>query len=114
MPYLKIKTSKPVTDATRQTLLKKASQLVARELSKPEQYMMVSLEPASPMIFAGSLEPAVHLDLRAIGLPTAKTGDLARLLCELVEAELGIGKDRVFINFTDFPGDHWGWNGDTL
>jgi phenylpyruvate tautomerase PptA (4-oxalocrotonate tautomerase family) len=94
--------------------LKKASQLVARELVKPEEYMMVSLEPASSMMFGGSTEPAAYLELKAIGLPKAKTGVLSRLLCELIAAESGISRDRIYINFADVPPSLWGWNGETF
>ena len=116
MPYLKIQTSVPINSSTPspQALLKKASRLVAKELNKPEDYVMVSLEPASAMLFAGSTEPTAFLELRAIGLPAKKTGDLSRLLCELVESELGVAKERVFINFADVSPSMWGWNGETF
>jgi hypothetical protein len=66
------------------------------------------------MLFAGSSEPTAFLELRALGLPAKKTGELSRLLCELVESELSVQKDRVFINFMDFPASMWGWNGETF
>lgn len=123
MPYLKIQTSGAVSgqlsavsssaDST-QAFLKKASKLVAQALSKPEDYVMVSLEPSNAMLFAGSAEPTAFLELRAIGLPIKKTNELSRLLCELVESEVGIPKERVFINFMDFPPSMWGWNGETF
>ncbi len=116
MPYLKIQTTAAVNSSTSSTqnFLKKASRLVAKELSKPEDYVMVSLEPSSAMLFAGSAEPTAFLELRAIGLPVKKTSDLSRVLCELVESELGVPKDRVFINYIDFPPNMWGWNGETF
>jgi phenylpyruvate tautomerase len=114
MPYLKIQTSKPIDAKASEAFLKKASQLVAKELSKPEDYVMVSLEPAGAMLFAGSTEPSAFLELRALGLPVKKTGDLSRVLCELMETELGVPKDRIFINFADYPANLWGWNGETF
>jgi phenylpyruvate tautomerase len=114
MPYLKIQTSKSVDNNLSQAVLKKASKLVAQQLSKPEDYVMVSLEPSRAMVFAGSAEPTAFLELRALGLPAKKTGELSRLLCELIEAELGVPKGRVFINFMDFPPSMWGWNGETF
>jgi len=54
------------------------------------------------------------LDLRAIGLPAGKTGELAALLCDLAKAELGVAKERVYINFADVPANLWGWNGETF
>jgi phenylpyruvate tautomerase PptA (4-oxalocrotonate tautomerase family) len=113
MPCLRIHTNRAIDDKASQVVLKKASRLVAQELSKPEEYVMVSLEPLSSMLFAGSAEPAAFMELRAIGLPAKKTSDLSRVLCELVESELGIPKDRVFINFSDVPPELWGWNGET-
>ena len=114
MPYLKIQTNKPIDGAASQPFLKKASRLVANELGKPEDYVMVGLGPSTAMLFAGSGEPAAFVELRAIGLPANKTGDLSRVLCELIESELGIAKDRVFINFADYPANLWGWNGETF
>jgi phenylpyruvate tautomerase len=114
MPYLKIQTSKSIDDKASQAFLKKASQLVANELSKPEEYVMVGLEASSAMVFAGSTEPSAFLELRALGLPVKKTGDLSRVLCELMETELGVPKDRIFINFADYPANLWGWNGETF
>ena len=112
MPYLKIQTT--ASPASGPDFLKKASRLVAKELSKPEDYVMVNIEPPTAMWFAGSGEPAAFLELRALGLPVKKTGELSRVLCELVETELGVPKDRVFINFADVPANLWGWNGETF
>jgi phenylpyruvate tautomerase len=114
MPLLKIQTNVNVPDSKRDALLKKVSRTVAQQLGKPEQYMMVSLEAERSMVFAGTSEPAVFMDLRAIGLPAGKTGQLAALLCDLANAELGVAKERVYINFTDVPPNLWGWNGETF
>lgn len=114
MPYLKITTSKMVEAAQKHRLLTTASKTIAAELNKPEQYMMVSLETGVPMVFAGSQEPSAFLELRGIGLPKAKAGKLSLLLCGLMESELGVRKDRVYINFADVPANLWGWNSNTF
>jgi phenylpyruvate tautomerase len=110
MPYLKITTSKSVESQPRQSLMKAASKLVAAELGKPEQYMMVSMHEASAMLFAGTDEPCAFLELRGIGLPESRTSKLSQLLCQLVESHLGVGKDRIYINFANVPSNLWGWN----
>lgn len=114
MPFLKIQTNTKLPDDRRDALLRKASRAVAQQLGKPEDYMMVSVEAERPMMFAGTSEPAAFMDLRAIGLPVGKTKQLAALLCDLAEAELGVAKERVYINFTDVPANLWGWNGETF
>ncbi len=113
MPLLKIQTNTAIDNKT-EPLLKAASQRIAAALDKPEQYMMVSLEFGQPIIFAGTREPAAIAELRAIGLPVSKTGELSRLICEMIESELGISRQRIYINFADIPARQWGWNAQTF
>ena len=75
---------------------------------------MVQLEPSACMAFAGTSEPLAFVELRAIGLPTNQTGELARGLCEFIRTEFGIPGNRVFINFVDVQANLWGWNGETF
>ena len=114
MPYLKIQTNLPHLKQTGRGLLKEASALIARELEKPEAYVMVALEDNSPMTFAGSDDPAAFLELRAIGLPMKKNRQLCKVLGELVSQHLGVPSERIFVNFADIPPSDWGWKGDTL
>ena len=114
MPLLKIQTNVNVPEGKRDGLLKNASRTVAQQLGKPESYMMVTLETEQPMVFAGTDEPTAFMDLKAIGLPAGKTGQLAALLCDLAKTELGVPKERVYINFADVPANLWGWNAETF
>ena len=106
MPYLKITTSKSIDAGQKHNLLKAASRMVATELSKPEQYVMVSVESSVQMQFAGTEELCAFLELRGIELPESKTGKLSQLLCGLVETQTGIRKD--------IKPSMWGWNGETF
>jgi phenylpyruvate tautomerase len=114
MPYLKITTNKSIDDDPKNKLLKAASKTIAAELGKPEQYMMVSIEPPAAMLFGGVDAPCAFLELRAIGLPISRTEKLSQLLCSLVESHAGIPPSRVYINFSDVPTNLWGWNGETF
>jgi phenylpyruvate tautomerase len=114
MPLLKIQTNTAIDDEKTQPLLKTASQRIAAALNKPEQYMMVSLESDLSMMFAGTSQPTAFVELRGIGLRTARMGELSRLICELVESELGVARQRIYINFADVPASHWGWNAQTF
>jgi phenylpyruvate tautomerase len=114
MPYLKITTNKAIDADRKHSLLKAASKMVAAELNKPEQYMMVSIEPPVAMLFAATEEPCAFLELRGIGLPESKAGRLSQRLCELMEPQTGVPKNRVYINFADVKPSMWGWNGETF
>ena len=114
MPYLKITTSQSIDADQKRELLKAASWLVATELGKPEQYMMVSVESPVAMLFAGTDSPCAFLELRSLGLPESKTGKLSQMLCGLMQSQIGIPPDRVYINFADIKPSLWGWNGETF
>lgn len=114
MPYLKIQTNLPLSRKAERTILKTASTLVAEELDKPEDFVMLALQANTPMLFAGSDEPVAFLELKAIGLPARKTKRLSEALCTLVETHLGIPPRRVYVKFIDVRRGMWGWQGDTF
>ena len=49
MPYLKIQTNLPLTEKAEYNILKRASSLVASELEKPEEFVMIAVQPDTPM-----------------------------------------------------------------
>jgi phenylpyruvate tautomerase PptA (4-oxalocrotonate tautomerase family) len=113
MPYLRIQTNlEPLPDAI-PGLLAALSAGVARALGKSERYVMVALDAAAPMLFAGTDAPLAYVELKSIGLPD-RVESLARTLCDLVWERLGIPAERIYIEFTDAPAGRWGWNGGTF
>jgi len=119
MPYLKIQTNQSIDSTTEQAMLHEASSLVASELGKPENYVMVNLEPPRPMLFAGTDEPTAYLELKSIGLmeskqPEAKTKALSAVLCKLISEKINVPSERIYIEFADAPRSMWGWNGSTF
>jgi phenylpyruvate tautomerase len=114
MPLLKIETNQTLDAAGRDSLLTKASQQVAAILGKPERYVMVSLQTNPAMLFAGSDAPLAYLELKSIGLPQSRTAELSRALADLMNAELGLPAERIYIEFADAPRTMWGWNGATF
>lgn len=114
MPLLKILTNHLLPLEQRPILLKRASEAVAEILGKPERYVMVSLEHNLDMMFAGTDAPTAYLELKSIGLPAERTQDLSARLCGLIEDDLDIPRDRVYIEFADAARHLWGWNGTTF
>jgi phenylpyruvate tautomerase PptA (4-oxalocrotonate tautomerase family) len=114
MPLLKIETNQAVAADAQQRLISKASAQVAAMLGKPESYVMVSLQLNPAMLFGGSDEPLAYLELKSIGLPEARAAEFSQGLAELMNAELNLPPDRVYIEFADAPRAMWGWNGGTF
>ncbi|MDH5648648.1 MAG: phenylpyruvate tautomerase MIF-related protein [Gammaproteobacteria bacterium] len=114
MPYLSIQTNQSPDEKLKNSFLIKISKLLARELGKPESYVMTAFSPTQPMTFAGNSDPCAYLELKSIGLPANKTANLSAELCDLVNKELGISTGRVYIEFSDAPRAMWGWNKTTF
>lgn len=114
MPLLKVQTNNDLDLTQQNSLLGKLSALTARELGKPERYVMVILETGTPMVFAGSDAPAMYLELKSIGLPEQQTAALSRNLSQAIVDATGIPAGRIYIEFTNAPRHLWGWNGATF
>ena len=114
MPYLKIQTNLPLTEVAERSILKSASSLVASELGKPEEFVMIAVQPDTPMLFGGSDDPVAFLELKSLALPVGKTKQLCKVLCKLIEEHLGIAPERVYVKFIDVKNGMWGWKGDTF
>ena len=114
MPLLKITTNQEIPAQQRPALLKAASTQVASLLGKPERYVMVSLETNGDMIFGGETSPVAYLELKSIGLPEERTTELSNFLCELINGQLGIPAERIYIEFSNAERHLWGWNSATF
>ena len=114
MPYFSIVTNQSIDRTANQQLLKKTSAFIAELLGKPESYVMISIQPETPLIFGGSDEPAALVRLKSINLPVDRCPELSEKICNLIEQELGVPQDRVFIDFKDLERNMFGWNGKTF
>ena len=116
MPLLKVFTSAPaLAAAERAAFLEAASALLARELGKPEAYMMTLLTPESAMTFAGSAAPAAYAEIKNIGTFSHEaTQQLSRKLCALLSSALGVPQNRIYLEFKDAEAHLWGFDGDTF
>jgi phenylpyruvate tautomerase PptA (4-oxalocrotonate tautomerase family) len=116
MPLLNLFSSaKQPDEPTRAQMLKSFSTLLARELGKPERYVMVGLVPRLEMSFAGSCEPACYAELKSIGQFSAEQAEhLSQVLCDAIAKALALPKDRIYIEFTNADGALWGFNGGTF
>lgn len=115
MPLLRVQTSAQVDEAARQGLMLALSKKVAEILGKPEAYVMVVLEPGTPMSMAGNVDAAAFFDVRSvgeIGVETAK--QLSSELSGVIGNTLGIKTDRIFGNFSGWQGELWAYSGAPL
>lgn len=117
MPLLSLLTSAaPPLPGVRAKLFAHLSALLARELDKPESYVMVALAPRADMSFGGDARtPCCYAELKNVGTLSAdRVAELSNVLCRELAAGLGVPPDRIYIEFTNADGALWGWNGETF
>ncbi len=114
MPILTICTNVILDKDAEHALLSTASRHIAKALSKPERYVMTSCQSGCTMLFAGTADPLAYLELKSIGLQQSQTEELSAMLAELINNELKIPANRLYIEFSDAPRTMWGWNSGTF
>ena len=108
MPLLEISTNSEIRNS--QNIAQQASKLTADLLGKPESYVMVKVQPAQTLIFAGSNKPAAHIKLKSLGLPENRTADFSEKICSFLSTELNIDSARIYIEFSNPERHMWGWD----
>ena len=114
MPLVRVQMSVELDQNTRNSLMTELSRVVAQALGKPESYMMVLLEPGTPMLMGASADPAALVEVRSVGTISP---DQARSLSGALSGALagaGIDAKRVYSNFTGVPGAMWGMGPSTF
>lgn len=117
MPLLSLLTSaSPPTPPARAKLFADLTALLARELGKPAEYVMVALAARAELSFAGdAAAPALYAELKNVGtLSPERVAALSRLLTAELAARLEVAPARIYIEFTNADGALWGWNGETF
>ncbi|WP_309395897.1 phenylpyruvate tautomerase MIF-related protein [Cerasicoccus maritimus] len=111
MPYLNIQTNQALSPEAQEKLLSESSQLVASALGKSEDYMMVSIQDDTPMLFGGKPAPTAFLEVNSLGIPAGKTKEICKQLCALLNSVADIPPERVYVKFNDVQRSMWGWKG---
>jgi phenylpyruvate tautomerase PptA (4-oxalocrotonate tautomerase family) len=94
--------------------MKKLSGFTATITTKPEKWVMVSVIHNPDMLFGGKSDPLVYVEFKSIGLPEQKTGEISSGLMKLLQKEISVLPERIYIEFSNAKPEMWGWNNDTF
>lgn len=114
MPLLRLTTNLELHQESEQAAAAALSTMAARQLGKPESYVMIVVQSGQAMLFGGTDEACAYLELKSLGLPEDRTADLSAAICEHLKEHLGIDPGRIYIEFSSPPRHLWGWDRTTF
>jgi phenylpyruvate tautomerase len=115
MPFVRLETNTSLSDAVKTHLCAELSRACTEVIGKPETYVQAIVVDGVTMLHAGKPGSAAFVDVRSIGGLSAKTNNaLAKRLCDLIDKATQISGERIYLNFTEIAGTHWGHDGGTF
>jgi phenylpyruvate tautomerase PptA (4-oxalocrotonate tautomerase family) len=116
MPLIQLETSCSLSDQNKkQVLAKTLSRLAAEGSGKPEQYVMACVRDNVTMTMSGAPGPCALVTVKAIGgLSKVVNQTLAAQISQVLQKELAIPQNRVYLTFEELAPTHWAWNGTTF
>ena len=109
-----METSAPTSSENREALALALSGIAADAIGKPEAYVMAVVTEAA-VTMAGKTGPAAFLQVCSIGKINQQVNrDITGRVSDLLQEQLGIPADRIYISFNDVQGVNWGWNRSTF
>ena len=76
---------------------------------------MTAFESDVPMTFGGTTDPVCYVEIKSIGtMKPEQTKAMSADFCQQIESELGVEKNRIYLEFADAERHLWGWNGGTF
>ena len=116
MPLIQLDTSCDLSDqAKKQSVVKALSHLAAEATGKPEQYVMACIHDNVAMTMSGQAGPCALVTVKAIGgLSKTVNQTVAAQVGQMLQKELAIPQNRVYLTFEELAGTNWAWNGKTF
>ena len=111
MPYIRTTVSKELTESNKENLKTKLGQAIALIPGKSEAWLMLAFEDKTDMYFKGDCsQEYAYLEVSLFGSTSDAAYDrLTAALSEIVNEELGIARENIYIKYEE--AEHWGWNG---
>ncbi|XP_022337850.1 macrophage migration inhibitory factor-like [Crassostrea virginica] len=112
MPTFVVNTNLP-KDKIPPDFLQQTSAFLAKQLEKPEFYVVVRVNPDQMMITAGTNEPCAIVELHNI-TDGAKNKENAEAITNFIESTLAIPKSRFYVIFTNLRREDIAFQGKTF
>ena len=110
MPFINVKTNIPVPAESREVIKTELGKAITVLPGKSESCLMVGIEPEVSLYFGGDPSPAAMVNVGILGgASKAAYTKLTGLISDILDDELGIPKNRIYVKYSET--ENWGWNG---
>ena len=112
MPFIQTKLSCPLSQEKEAALKAAYGKIISLYPGKSESWLMLSFEDSCHMYFQGDNQrPAAFVEVKIFGkeVNSSASEKMTQAICETLEKELSIPKDRVYVAYSS--SENWGWNG---
>ena len=116
MPLIQLDTSCDLSGGDKkQSVTKALSRLAADGIGKPEQYVMTCVHDNVAMTMSGQSGPCALVTVKSIGgLSKSVNQTVSAQVTQMLQKELTISQNRVYVTFEELAPTHWAWNGKTF
>jgi len=109
MPYIEVKTNKPVSDELAHRISSAMGRLVEILPGKTEKWLMTEVKGGCFMTMAGSDAPCIMVNVSLFGKADEESYEkLTEAICAELRWTLDIDETRMYVKYEEV--DHWGWN----
>jgi phenylpyruvate tautomerase len=117
MPLIIIKSSaRKIDQSNKDQIHEQAESTLSRILNKSRDYVMSILEFEHEISFGGDESaPSAYIEIKNVGNLTPEiTESLSKEITALITRNIGVPKNRVYIEFQQSDRHMWGWDGSTF
>jgi len=114
MPFINSKDTVKMTEEKKEVVKQKLGEAITLIPGKSEHWLMVGFEDEYDLYFQGNRDgESAFVEVSVFGSISASVSDdLTGKICEILEGELGIPKNRIYVKYQDVK--NLGWNGSNL
>ena len=110
MPYIDTHTSAPISEEKKAVLTKKFGRAIELIPGKSEDYLMLHFAGGCAMALGGDTAPSAMCEVTVFGSGAREDyGKVADALTRILQEELDIAPNRVYVKFSEHP--YWGCGG---
>jgi phenylpyruvate tautomerase PptA (4-oxalocrotonate tautomerase family) len=113
MPWIDLLTPHAVSPDSQEKIKSGLASILMEVTQKEERVLMVTFRASDGFYHAGEAsEKSAVVDVRYIGtFSPEKKREITKRICALLEKELKIDPEKIYIPFSEFSSENWGRRG---